>query len=72
MVHIQMKHHDKIAAAFSVNAKFLPFFAHLYFYPNPQFGNLTLKSSYPPHFCQKLISPATPVFLFAFKMSLFV
>lgn len=25
-----MKHHGKIAAAFSVNAKFLPFFAHLY------------------------------------------
>lgn len=71
MVHFHMKHHDKIAATFSVKAKFLPFFAHLYFYPNTQFGNHTLRS-HPPHFCQNLICPMTPIFLFAFKISMFV
>lgn len=68
-----MKHHGKIAAAFSVNAKFLPFFAHLYTSTQiPSLETLTLRSSYPPWFHQKLICLVIPIFLFSFKISLSV
>lgn len=46
-----------------------PFFAHLYFYPNPQFRSLHWGHPTLLGFTKNLICLVIPVFLFAVKIS---